>query len=76
MHWISTRDKPVPKDGETYLALWKGIFVLIQYDDHGKRFWISYRPSEMGESAPIDSDHERKLYYWCKLEYPQEWLDK
>jgi len=74
MNWISTKIKQVPKDGNYYLAIWKGNFCFVNWDQDLIGFYIKLANPDYDDGYYLVND-ETKIYYWLELTYPQEWID-
>lgn len=72
MKWISVKEKPLPKD-KVFLALWKGAFVLSEYDDEIQKFCIGFLPAQMCGFACLDKESENRITHWCELEFPEDY---
>lgn len=56
----------LPRDGSRFLALYKGLISIAQYDEEEKVFYVSFAPAEYSDfQARI-----HKFEYWCELDYP------
>lgn len=71
MKWNNTKDKPIPKDGNLYLGIWKGAFCLLCWDEG---FYMALNPADYtGSSEPLDEEAAMKIYYWAELDFPEDW---
>lgn len=73
MQWINVKDQPLPKDGSTFLALWKGQFCLISWDEDIERFWLQMLPGQYERDMEVAPERELKFTHWCKLIYPEDY---
>lgn len=71
--WINAKDKPFPKDGENYLALFKGQFCLIAWDEDDERYHMAWMPNTYDEVWVLSPCRERKITHWAKLVLPEDY---
>lgn len=62
----------LPKDGHTFLCLWKGRISLCQYDEEEKAFYLIYDPAEQG-SFRLAQERESKISHIITLDYPNSY---
>ena len=70
--WIDTREKPLPKDGQPYFAIWKGAFCIVQFDDEDDLFHLSFFPAEHLDVMRVAKNREKKFTHWFKPTYPKD----
>ena len=73
MQWINVEEQPVPRDGETYLALWKGQFCLTAFDEDEDAFWLQMLPGRYAGDMLLPEERVGKFTHWYKLEYPKDY---
>ena len=77
MKWIKIKDSRNPRNelplDKPFIALWKGNFAFMAYDVETTKFCMALDPSMFGTSSAIDDHAELKIYYYCPLEYPEDW---
>jgi hypothetical protein len=69
MEWISTKDKPFPRDQETYFVIWKGAPGIASYDEEYDAIYLGIFPSEY-EVLKLSKEREVKITHWMKPEIP------
>lgn len=77
MKWnrIKDRDKArdeLPKDNQ-FLAIWKGVPCIAQYDEDEKIFYISFHPADYEGTMSIPNERENKFTHWALIEYPEDY---
>ena len=75
MNWKKITDKKnprseIPKDGNSFLVLWKGQICLLQYDSDLDKFWGCVEPYVTRKVWLLDEENELKISYWIPLKKP------
>ncbi len=77
MKWEKILDRQNPRNqiplDRPFLAIWKGAFAICEYDEQLDKFFICYLPAQYSGPGSIDKEAEGKFYYWCDLEYPEDY---
>ena len=71
--WISVETEPLPRDGGTYLVLWKGQFGLAAFDTDIDRFYLQMLPGQYTQDWVVSKEREGKFTHWAKLIYPKDY---
>ena len=67
MSWIKIENShQLPRNGEQFLALWKGKISLCQFDIDEDRFYIQFDPVEL-PSFQLPQSRENKFTHWMRL---------
>ncbi len=74
MKWIAIESShELPRDGSEFLAIWKGIISLCQYDMDDCRFFIAFQPAIYNGIMMMPQDRENKFTHWMPLpELPED----
>ena len=64
----------LPKDGNTFLCLWKGRVSLCQYDCEENSYYLIYDPANHG-NFKLDQERENKITHIIILDYPDSYPD-
>ena len=62
-----------PKDGEVYLALWKGCFCLASWDEEINCFWLSMYPGTYEKDMIVSPEREFKFTHYAVLKKPDDY---
>lgn len=75
MKWIKVNSRhDLPRNGQEFLAIWKGRKCLAQHDEEEDRFYISWAVADSPSSMYVPQDREGKFNYWMPLpDYPEDW---
>ncbi len=74
MDWINVKDRPFPKDGKDYLALFKGRLSVIAYDEETDKYHIAWTPMEITGVWEADASmYEHKISYWIDTQGPDDY---
>jgi hypothetical protein len=72
MHWQKVIDRnSMPKDRQ-FIALWKGIPCISEYEEDSNTFFVCFHPSVYGVMH-VDSDREMKFTHWCEIFLPEDY---
>ena len=71
--WVNVKEKPFPKDGENYLALFKGQFCLLTWDEDKERHIMAWMPNSYDHVWELAPERERKITHWAKLVLPEDY---
>jgi hypothetical protein len=74
MEWIKVENShELPRNGDIFLAIWKGRISMCQFDQEEGRFYIMFEPADYSQSWCIDQSRENKFTHWMSLpEKPKE----
>lgn len=72
--WNNIKEKPLPRDGSTYLIIWKGQIALAALDFEEDKFWISFLPNQY-ETMLLSNERENEISHWTTITYPKEILE-
>ncbi len=78
IEWINSKEQPFPRDGNTYLGLFKGQFCLWCLDPEEKMFYLMWMPGtydkawEVSEDE-LDGEYHTKLSHWAILKRPEDY---
>ena len=77
MEWIAIPKSIEPRQylpmGSVFLALWKGAFVIAEFDKDANCFYICCLPAQMAGIMKVDREREGKFTHYCKLEFPKDY---
>lgn len=78
MYWIkidrkNNVRKQLPIDGSTFLALWKGQFCLVSFDEDIDHFWLNMQPGVYRADMKVDHEREGKFTHYSILEFPLDY---
>ena len=59
----------LPRD-QQFLAVWRGITCLAEYDEELCQFWISYHPAQEAGFILVSHDRVCKFSQWMFLPNP------
>jgi hypothetical protein len=59
----------LPKD-KVFLALWKGVICLCEFDEDIDHFYIGMMPAVYLGFWKLDKEREGKFTHWCELNMP------
>lgn len=73
INWILPKYQSFPKDGITYLALVKGNFALLRWDEDINKYQMAWLPGAYDTVWEFtEEDWGHKIYAWANLTYPHE----
>lgn len=69
MKWIKINDSrlEIPRDGSEFLAIWKGIVCIAQFDEDEGRYYITFQPAVYPGNSRIPQEREVKFTHWMPL---------
>lgn len=78
IEWVNSKEKPFPRDGNTYLGLFKGQFCLWNFDPEEEIFYLMWMPGtyEKVWEIPVDEldrEYPTKLTHWAILKRPEDY---
>lgn len=68
MSWIESSDIPIPRDGQTYFGLRKGIRCLVQWDHDFDYFNVQ----DMVEGHIAKDERDMDVTHWMDPKDPAE----
>lgn len=77
MKWQKIEDRSkardyLPKD-KPFLAFWKGVICLCQFDEDEDQFYIGFLPTEYTGFFKVAKEREGKFTHWIELELPEDY---
>jgi hypothetical protein len=74
LNWnpITTLRKDVPLNRQ-FLALWKGVICIAEYDQDEDKFYICFYPAQNASIMKVENERENKFTHWYELTCPQDY---
>lgn len=70
--WQVANSSDLPRDGNTFISLWKGRICLTQYDTEEEAFYIMFEPAEYASPMKVSEDRENKFTHLMHINDPTE----